>query len=150
MRFRLSIAAVCFAFGLPASPILADEATIAEVRAALETLGKAYSTGDAATIKRMTEPDYVGVAPQFRKPLTLTEQVDTLPAYKREAYDISAAEVKLLGDDAAFVTYQNSYKEGGTYEGTPVPLRVFVSQVWQRQDGAWRQMFYQATAIAPP
>jgi hypothetical protein len=37
----------------------------------------------------------------------------------------------------------------GTFQGRPLPERVFVSETWEKQDGSWRQQLYQETPIAP-
>lgn len=151
MRLRLATVAICFAMPCAIVPAGADEAeTIADIKAAMMEVGKAYSDHDVATIKRMTTSDHFAVARQFRKPLTVTEQIDTLSGYKREPFDFTDMAVRLLGDAAAFVTYENSYKEGDGNDGKPLPPRVFVSQVWLKQDGAWRQLSYQETPITPP
>lgn len=133
---------------LPAS---ADEAaTIEEVKARVHEVNKAYADRDAATIERLTTPDHIAVAQQFQKPLTIEEQLDTLGEYERKPSAFTDIEVTLLADDAAFVTYENSYADNGFYKGEPLPPRVYVSQVWELQDGAWLQSFYQETPIVLP
>lgn len=148
MRIRFAIVAACFATLSPALPAIADEAaTAAELKTAVLEVNKAYADGDAATIERMTTLDHIAVAPQFLKPLTISEQIDTLGEYKREPFDFTDIDVTVLADDAAFVTYENSYKEGGSFQGEPLSSRVYVSQIWLKQDGDWRQSFYQETPI---
>lgn len=147
---RFATMAACLAMAGPALPAVADEAEIAEIKAAVVEINEAFSTGDAATIRRLAPPDHFSVTTQFLKPLTLAEQLDSLDEYERAPFDFTDMDVRLLGDDAALVTYENSYKEGGQYKGEPLAARVFVSQVWLKQDGAWLQLSYQETPIAPP
>jgi hypothetical protein len=127
-----------------------DTATIAELETAVIEINEAFSKRDAETIRRLATPDHFAVTTQFRKPLTLAEQLDTLGQYKREPFDFTDIEVRLLGDDAALVTYENSYRPGGYYRDEPLAARVFVSQVWLLQDGIWRQLSYQETPITMP
>ncbi|MCP4303848.1 MAG: nuclear transport factor 2 family protein, partial [Hyphomicrobiales bacterium] len=47
--------------------------------------------------------------------------------------------------DVVQITYENSYE--GNYAGTPLSARVFVSQIWLKQDGTWKQQLYQETPI---
>jgi hypothetical protein len=151
MRIRFAITVVCFAMAFPALPAIADEATtVAQLKEAVLEVNRAYAHRGAATVERMTTQDHIAVASQFRKPLTISEQVDTLGDYKREPFDFTDIDVTLLADNAAFVTYENSYKGDGFYRGDPLPPRVYVSQIWLKQDGAWRQSFYQETPIVSP
>ena len=53
--------------------------------------------------------------------------------------------VKFLGKDAALVTYPVTLK--GTFRGRAVPARNFVSAIWVRRGGQWRQTFYQETPL---
>lgn len=121
---------MCLATLSPALPAIADDAdTFVELKAAVLEVNKAYADRDAATIARMTTPDHIAVAPQFRKPLTVAEQIESLGDYKREPFDFTELDVTLLADDAAFVTYENSYKKSGFYRGEPLAPRVYVSQI---------------------
>lgn len=151
MRVLLAIVAACFAILSPVLPTIADEAaTVAELKTMVMEVNRAYADRDAATIERMTTPDHIAVAPQFRKSLTIREQLDTLGDYKREPFDFTHIDVTLLADDAAFITYENSYRESGHYQGKALSPRVYVSQIWLKQDGVWRQSFYQETPIVSP
>jgi len=151
MRMLLAVMGACIATLSLAQPTAADDAaTVAVLKALVHEVNKAYADRDAATIERLTTPDHIAVAQQFQKPLTVQEQLDTLGEYKREPTEFTDIDVTLLADDAAFVTYENSYNDTGFYKGEPLPPRVYVSQVWEMHDGAWRQAFYQETPIVLP
>ncbi len=151
MSIRLAICAALLATLSPICPAGADDtATIAELETAVIEINEAFSKGDAETIRRLAPPDHFAVTTQFLKPLTLAEQLDTLDKYEREPFDFTDIEVRLLGDGAALVTYENSYRPGGHYKDEPLAARVFVSQIWLLQDGTWRQLSYQETPIAMP
>ena len=62
-----------------------------------------------------------------------------------EIYDAIPPTVSLLGPDAALVTGEQTYR--GTFQGNPLPQRVFLSEVWVRVDGQWLQKFYQETIM---
>lgn len=151
MRILLSISAACFAILSSVLPAITEEAaTAVELKKAVLEVNKAYADRDVATIERMTTPDHIAVAPQFGKPLTISAQIDTLGEYKREPFDFTDIDVTVIADGAAFVTYENSYKESDFYQGEPLAPRVYVSQIWLKQDGDWRQSFYQETPIDSP
>lgn len=148
MWFRHAImiaAAVCC---LQVSAAIADDAaTRDKIRSAVLELDKAFTARDAATIERMVTPDHLAIAARYDGEVALPEQIETVDAMRRRVSDYSPIDVTLLGDDAAFVTFEKSY--AGTFEGRPLPPRVFVSEVWRRRDGTWRQWFYQETPIPP-
>jgi ketosteroid isomerase-like protein len=131
------------------APTAADEAeTMAEVKAAVTEIEQAFIDQDVTTIERMFTPDHISIAERYSGAVHVPEQLETIDVLKRESFDLTPLDVRLLGADAALVTYQQSYS--GTYEGKALPPRVFVSQIWLKQDGAWRQLLYQETQIPPP
>jgi len=60
---------------------------------------------------------------------------------------ISLLEVTLLGDGAALVNFENSL--AGSWQGKPFPQRIYVTEIWLKRDGKWRQRLYQETPVAP-
>ena len=127
-------------------PALADEAAdIAAIKSSTEALGQAFVSQDAETIRAMMTPDHVAVAFIYKGPQTLEEEIASLPDLKMEIYDAIPLTVSLLGPDAALVTGEQSYR--GTFQGNPLPERVFLSEVWVRVDGKWLQKFYQETVM---
>ena len=147
MRFRHAIMITAAVFCLQLSPAAGDDAaTIDEIRSAVFELDRAFTDHDTATIERMVTPDHVAVAARFNGEIALAEQTATVDAMQRTVSDYSPVDVRLLGDDAAFVTFEKSYT--GTFAGKALIPRVFVSEVWLRQEGTWRQWFYQETPVA--
>lgn len=147
MRFSfLAALAVCL---LPVGAAAADEAeSIAEIKAAVAAIELAFADQDLPTIERMFTPDHISIATRYGGPVLLPEQFATVDALKRTTFDVTPYQVRLIGDDAAMVTYEQSYD--GTYDGVPLPPRVVVSQIWLKEDGAWKQLLYQETPIAAP
>ncbi len=127
-------------------PAFADEATdIAAIKAGVTALGEAFVKRDADSIRAMMTPDHLAVAFVYKGPLTVDEEIASLPDLKMEIYDAIPPTVSLLGPDAALVTGEQSYR--GTFQGNPLPERVFMSEVWVRVDGKWMQKFYQETVM---
>ncbi len=127
-------------------PAFADEAAdIAAIKSRTAALGEAFVKQDADTIRAMMTPDHVAVAFIYKGPQTLEEEIASLPDLKMEIYDAIPLTVSLLGPDAALVTGEQSYR--GTFQGNPLPERVFLSEVWVRVDGKWLQKFYQETVM---
>ena len=127
-------------------PAFADEAAdIAAIKSRTAALGEAFVKQDADTIRAMMTPDHVAVAFIYKGPQTLEEEIASLPDLKMEIYDAIPTTVFLLGPDAALVTGEQSYR--GTFQGNPLPERVFLSEVWVRVDGKWLQKFYQETVM---
>ena len=57
------------------------------------------------------------------------------------------AKVDVLGPDAGMRTF--AARLDGTYKGKPIPANVFVTSIMVREDGQWREQFYQVTAMQP-
>lgn len=149
MRLRSAFLAAFAACLFHASSATADEAAaIAEVTAAVAEIEKAFVEQDVATIKSMFTPDHISIAERYGGAVKVPEQLATIGVLKRTTFDLTPVDVKLIGADAALVTYEQSYS--GTFQGKTLPARAFVSQIWLKRDGVWRQLFYQETPIARP
>ena len=126
MRLRLTLLAALAVCLFPVRAATADEAeSIAEVKAAVAAIEQAFADQDLPTIERMFTPDHISIATRYGGPVRLPEQFATVDALKRKTFDVTPYEVRLIGDDAAMVTYEQSYS--GTYDGGPLPPRVVVS-----------------------
>ena len=129
------------------TPAFADEAPdIGAIKAGLARLDDAFHTGNTDAIRTMMTPDHLSVTFVSNGPQTVDEQLASLPALKSvEIYDALPPTVATLGPDAALVTMEQSYR--GTFQGNPVSNRVFISGIWVKGDGVWRERFYQETVI---
>jgi len=149
MRIRLAIVATLMVCHVHALPAAADEAaTLAELEAAALQLDKAYADQDVATIQGMILPNHASIAPRYGGAAALDAQIETFEDLERTHFDYSPIEVELLGPDVALVTFEKSY--AGTFKGTTLPPRVFVSEIWLRREGTWQQRLYQETPIETP
>lgn len=144
------VQAVSFIAALATASTLssADEAASrSDVKQAQIRLDQAFVQQDSATIMSLVTANQVAITPYLRRPVPIVGQIATLAAFKARLFDITPAEVDLIGEDAALLTFEKSYE--GTFEGRPLPARVFVSSLWEKEDGKWRQRLYQETSIDP-
>ena len=146
MKTRLAIITVVMACSFPMLPATADEAaTIAEIKSAVLKIDKAYADKNVSTIKRMILPDQVSIATRYGGAASPDAQIKALEHQKRKHFDYSSMDVELLSPTIALITFEKSVS--GTYEATYFPPRVFVSEIWLRKEGRWRQRLYQETQI---
>ncbi len=146
MKIRLLITSVVTACSLHVLPAIADDAAaIAEIKSAVLQIDKAYADEDVSTIERMILPNQVSIAPRYGGAATPDTQIKAFEHLEREHFDYSPMDVELLSPGVALVTFEKSY--AGTYKGTTLPPRVFVSEIWLRQENGWRQRLYQETPI---
>lgn len=125
-----------------------EAATVDEIKTAVLELEKAFADQDVEAIRRLASPDHISLAANYGKPVALEEQLATLAEFHHRPSDFSSLEVTLLGDGAALVNFENAL--AGTWQGEPLPPRVYVTEIWLKRDGKWRQRLYQETPVAPP
>ena len=70
-----------------------------------------------------------------------------LPELKYEQTIVGAVKVDVLGPDAGMRIFTARFD--GTYKGKPIPSPAFVAAIMVRQDGQWKERFYQVTAVQP-
>jgi hypothetical protein len=141
---RMMVAALAVALTLAAGA-RADDAAGKEVAKALAALNEAFSKQDTDAARRLMTADHVAVTPYYGGPVGRDEQLRSVKDLKLKEYSAGKAKVKMLGKDAALITYPLILK--GTFRGKAVDERNFASAVWVRQGGEWREAFYQETAL---
>jgi hypothetical protein len=124
-----------------------DAETIAAINAAAAALDNAFERQSADEIKHMMTADHIAVTPYYDAPRTVAEQIASLPELKYEQTNIGPVNVDVLGPDAGMRTF--TARLDGTYQGKPIPSPVFVTAIMVRQDGQWKERFYQVTAVQP-
>ena len=70
-----------------------------------------------------------------------------MPELKYEQTIVGAVKVDVLGPDAGMRTFTARFDS--TYKGKPIPSPAFVASIMVRQDGQWKERFYQVTAVQP-
>ncbi|HET7851649.1 MAG TPA: nuclear transport factor 2 family protein [Methyloceanibacter sp.] len=130
------------------SPARAGDAeTVAAINAAAAALDNAFERQSADEIKHMMTADHIAVTPYYDAPQTVAEQIASLPELKYEQTNIGPVKVDVLGPDAGMRTF--TARLDGTYRGKKIPSPAFVTAIMVRQDGQWKERFYQVTAVQP-
>ncbi len=122
-----------------------DADTIAEVNRAAEALDAAFERQDVEAVKQLMTPDHIAVTPYYPGPQTVDEQIASLPELNYAQTIVGDVDVSLVGDGAALRTFRAKLK--GSFKGVPLARHAFVTQLMVKHDGAWRERFYQVTAI---
>ena len=145
-KLVLSVLTFVLAAGI-ASAHAGEPATVAAINAASAALDDAFERQSAEDIKRMMTADHLAVTPYYETPQTAAQQIATLPELKYEQTNIGEVKVVVLGPDAGMRTF--TARLDGTYRGKTIPPDVFVTSIMVREDGQWREKFYQVTALQP-
>ena len=130
-----------------ASAHAGEPATVAAINAASAALDDAFERQSAEDIKRMMTADHLAVTPYYETPQTAAQQIATLPELKYKQTNTGEVKVVVLGPDAGMRTF--TARIDGTYKGKTIPPDVFVTSIMVREDGQWREKFYQVTALQP-
>ena len=145
---KLVLCVVLFGLAAGVSGARAGEAeTIAAINAASAALDDAFERQSAEDIKRLTTADHIAVTPYYGSPQDAAEQIASLPDLKYTQTITGDVKVDVLGPDAGIRTFNARFD--GTYKGRPIAPYVFVTSIMVRQDGQWRERFYQVTALQP-
>ena len=145
-KLVLSVLTFVLAAGI-ASAHAGEPATVAAINAASAALDDAFERQSAEDIKRMMTADHLAVTPYYETPQTAAQQIATLPELKYEQTNIGEVKVVVLGPDAGMRTF--TARLDGTYKGKTIPPDVFVTSIMVREEGQWREKFYQVTALQP-
>lgn len=124
-----------------------EPAIVAAINAASAALDDAFERQSAEDIKRMMTADHIAVTPYYETPQTVAQQIASLPELNYKQTNTGDVKVVVLGPDAGMRIF--TARLDGTYKGKTIPADVFVTSVMVRQDGQWREKFYQVTALQP-
>ena len=145
-KIILSVLAFALAAGI-ASANAGEPATVAAINAVSVALDDAFERQTAEDIKRMMTADHIAVTPYYETPQTVAQQIASLPELKYKQTNTGEVKVVVLGPDAGMRTF--TARLDGTYKGKTIPSDVFVTSIIVREDGQWREKFYQVTALQP-
>ena len=145
-KLILSILAFVLAAGI-AGANAGEPATVAAINAASAALDDAFERQSAEDIERMMTADHIAVTPYYETPQTAAAQIASLPELKYKQTNTGEVKVVVLGPDAGMRTF--TARLDGTYKGKTIPPDVFVTSIMVREDGQWREKFYQVTALQP-
>ena len=136
-----------FAVAGPIAAQAGEPATVAAINAAAAALDDAFEQQNAEDIKRMMTADHIAVTPYYPAPQTAAEQIASLPELKYEQTITGDVKVVVLGPDAGMRIF--TARLDGTFKGKPIAPNVFVTSIMVREEGMWREKFYQVTALQP-
>jgi hypothetical protein len=133
---------------LAACAARADDAqSIDAINQAAVALDTAFEKDDVGAVKQLMTPDHIAVTPYYDGPQSVADQAASLPDLQYGQTIVGDVSVTMLGPDTALRSFTAELK--GSLKGRPLPPRVFVGEVWVKQDGAWVERFYQVTALKP-
>lgn len=113
---------------------------LAELLLLETTVWRALVTGDAAADGTLLAPDFLGVYPDgFAGREAHVGQLAGGPTVAR--FRLSGARVLSLGEGHALLAYRADYRRAGR-NGDEA---MYVSSVWRREPGGWRNVFSQDT-----
>lgn len=142
-RFMMVLLAV---LPLVISTVHADEAKeIADIRAAMSSLSEAFISEDVGAIKALMTPDHVAIGPTYDGPLSIDEQIAVFPRIALTEWVPTEPAITLLAENVAMSNFALSIV--GTIDGKPLHSRAYVTEIWLKRNGGWRQHVYQETAI---
>jgi hypothetical protein len=137
-----------FAFGTMAllvSPTHAEETLLLKKLLAKEMkLINAIQAKDKATLQEMLAHQKYCVEPGKGR-LQTEALFDLFDNTELTSFTITNAKATTVGDRGAILSYRYNWK--GTENGKPVELVSFATSVWEQNDGDWRSVFYQETAV---
>ncbi|MEM8660564.1 MAG: nuclear transport factor 2 family protein [Pseudomonadota bacterium] len=124
----------------------AESATVsAEVIAAEVALSKALGSEDWAEVKVLMTPDHVLITPYLPGETDVEAITQAVTSEDFSAHLIGDRQVVELGDGVALLKQDVAYQ--GKLNGVPLPEKVHAVAIWQKIDGAWKQSYYQETAV---
>ncbi len=116
-----------------------------EILAAQEALRLAFQSGDTETIRRLVSPDHFDVTEfeESRKPVWKRIAESSLENFRSDIVSYNAVEELAPG----LVLQRFEARIEGQYRGQALPSRIAVTMIWRREEGEWRQLFYQHTPM---
>lgn len=137
-----AVVASCFCVAMFAQ---AGEPAAQEIQKAINTLNEAFEKRDTEALQRLMTPDHIAITPYYGGPKTGAEQIKSLDDLRLSEYGSDKMKFTPLDKNTVLITYPLTQK--GTFRGKAIAPRSFASAVWVRRDGAWREAFYQETAL---
>jgi hypothetical protein len=127
---------------------LRDDPIQNEIEELQGKLSQAFIAQDVDAIRRLVTSDHIAITSTLGKPIPLEEQMKTLSDYKLTKYSPGKMTITQLGDTAVLNNYTVSLE--GSFRGKATPARAFVSTIWVRESGRWRERLYQETPLEAP
>ena len=119
-----------------------EKALIANERKVNDAVAK----GDKAAFTALVSAD--GWAADGNGFMKTADFVPMLDQVKIASYKISDEKVMWVDANTAVVAY--TWTGSGTFQGQPIPAKVYSSTVWTKKNGKWVAAFHQESEAAPP
>lgn len=103
---------------------------------------EALKTGDAVADAAMLADHFLGVYPSgFAEKSDHFGQLDDGPTVAE--YTLTDARMMVLTESVVILSYRATWQR----PATPEPDEMYVSSIWQKMDGVWRNVFSQDTPV---
>lgn len=103
---------------------------------------RALQTADMAADEALLSEDFIGVYPSgFADRAEHSGQLTSGPSVSE--YDLTNARLLKISPTAAVLSYRAIYSGWGQKDRR----EMFVSSIWQKRDGIWRNIFSQDTPV---
>jgi ketosteroid isomerase-like protein len=122
-----------------------------QVIAASDAWAQALQKNDLQAIDRLLTDDFTAIQQTpdgiltFSKATQLDALKKTATTRPRMERQLSQTKVKMLGE-VAILTAAATYK-GTDPNGSPLSTQGVITEVWVRQNGAWRMTYFQPTSV---
>jgi ketosteroid isomerase-like protein len=124
-----------------------DVASVEAIDDAAARLDEAFEARDAKAIEALMTPDHEAVTHYYETPQSVAEQIASLPELDYKQTNLTEPTVTMLSPDVAMRTV--AAKLDGTFKGATLSGSVFITSIMVKQNGQWRERFYQVTDLAP-
>ena len=118
--------------------------TASGVAAAVADLQAAFNHGDRDRVAALLTPGHVSILPYARfdgRAALLEHMAD----YAIRRYAVADLRVTPVATETVLVNLRGTIT--GRFGGRPLSARVIVGQVWVRNEGGWREAYYQETPL---
>jgi len=120
------------------------EAQNAELLKAVKKLDMAFSKRDKETIREMTDPNHLSIAPAFQF-FNRADQLKALPELKLTKFEAEPKKIIHTTPRTALITYEANIE--GTFAGKELTKHVQILESWVKRNGKWIETSYQETPL---
>lgn len=127
--------------------LFAEEQTNSQNKALLAAVKKldlAFESQDKETIRKLTDPQHISIAPSYQF-FNQKDQLKALPKLKISLFKTGKKTILHTTDHSALITYQANLE--GTFDGTPLPKHVQIVELWVKRREKWIEVSYQETPL---
>lgn len=137
------VAALVLSLSIAASAAVPPDDVVATLTALEKQSWAAWQARDAAFFDSFLSADHVEVGFGGPAPREAVLAVVGSPACRVESYSVDRFSATAIDADTVLLVYHAA--QSTTCGGKPVPSPVWVSSLYARRDGRWRNVMYQQT-----